>query len=1177
MADTLELGAFTLDHPVARGGMGEVWAGTHRASGMAVSVKLITGDRALDDYFRQSFRSEVRAVAGMDHPGVIMVLDHGEVGSAGVGTIAPGCPYLVMEHASGGSLREVHGRALVWPEIRTILMSLLGALGHAHARGVIHRDLKPGNVLICGAADPRPGIKLSDFGLARLAEDIDRPGSVEAVRGTLHYMAPEQCQGRWRDQGPWTDLYALGCVAYQVATGRPPFKGVKGADLMRAHVDMAPPPMPPRRGLPEGYAAWVDRLLAKSQWDRFQRAADAAWALAQLPEPDDVGPTRWIFPSLAATQGLPDDLDTDPTPRTPLPDDVDAGVGDPTERVAVAAGGPAPVPTRLEARGDAPPIPPTWREPLAPLPDLRLLDAGLGLFGLRQIEMVGRESERDAMWNALRDVHRTGEARAVILSGPNGTGITRMASWMASRAHEVGAAHVLLMRHHATDPPLDPMRRMIERALGVTQLTRDEVVVRTSTFARQHGLAQDDVPAIVELLRPLDDAPDDARERFALARRFVLCFAAERPVVLRVEDLQWGGDAIRWIRHLLDADPDGRSPILVVATARSESAAVLAEARVAALAGHPAARLLEPGPLTRADMQVLVQERLGLCTDLAVRVEGVCEGNPLFAVQLVGDWVQRRALVPGPDGFELVEGAEIELPADLHAAWDERVRRLLAALPPGAEIPLERAATLGERADLELWGAACDLDGPLDGDSLRATLLERGRDARLLLTSAGRLHFAHPMLRESLIRRAREGQRLAHHHRCCAQVLAARDDPSWQAQERLGRHLHASGDLVGAVDPLLAAADAWRRAGGHRESLALVGLVERAFEGAELSTDDPRWAAVVRVRIACHQRRGEYAEATTWVEQALELADATPDPATRASLLLAAVRLAYHRSQWDEAHARMVHVRDALPDEPEDAMALEVAFAEGHLARGRGDLAASERWIVRALGLAEELGDVAAHGLALRDLGVLAGLRDDIPTARAYYQRARAVLADGGGLKNLAAALNNLGECCRALGDLDGAEHHYEESAALFDRAGAAAAAPFPYLNLGLVRIQTGRHQEALPPLTRALRELDRQGTEAFEAICRALIAACCASVGDWPGWTRQLDRIEALSMHLHLTEPGVAHAIRAASDVALQAQRTHEARRGYDLAVALYRHVDDLTAAEACATARDTLSALVG
>jgi len=113
MPDIANLGAFQLLEPVARGGMAEVWLAKHTASGMAVSIKVITADKAQDAYFRTAFRNEVRAVAGLTHPGVVRVLDYGDVPFDAAGPLTAGCPYLVMEHASGGTLGDVHAKPLV--------------------------------------------------------------------------------------------------------------------------------------------------------------------------------------------------------------------------------------------------------------------------------------------------------------------------------------------------------------------------------------------------------------------------------------------------------------------------------------------------------------------------------------------------------------------------------------------------------------------------------------------------------------------------------------------------------------------------------------------------------------------------------------------------------------------------------------------------------------------------------------------------------------------------------------------------------------------------------------------------------------------------------------------------------------------------------------------------------
>ncbi len=390
--------------------------------------------------------------------------------------------------------------------------------------------------------------------------------------------------------------------------------------------------------------------------------------------------------------------------------------------------------------------------------------------------------------------------------------------------------------------------------------------------------------------------------------------------------------------------------------------------------------------------------------------------------------------------------------------------------------------------------------------------------------------------------------------------------------ERLGRHLHAAGERAEALAPLLEAASAWRRAGGHRECLALLALVEEILEDLGAPPHDPRWQRVVHLRVVSHQRRGEFAEAEPWVRRALELAAVILDAEGRSELLLDAVRFYNDHENRRRARALMDRVRQSLPAGPSPRLALKVAFAEGHLARGEHELDAAEAHLQRARELAESLGDVNAAGAALRDLGVIAWLRDDVPGARSFYGQARDVLLAGGGLRDLAAAINNLGECSRALGEVEEAERYYREAAALLNRAGAAAEAPFPDLNLGMVLLGTGRHREALGPLTRALEEVLRQGNLRFEAVARLLLAPCCAALGDWPGWGRQLDRLDELQDHLGLVEPEIARAMDGAAERALQARRTPEARRGLQLAATLHRILGQ---AEAEARSRRLLAQL--
>ncbi len=269
------LGPFWLNRPLAAGGMGEVWAGVHREQGVQVAIKFLTRD-ANDPDFRAAFDAEVAAMASLDHPNVVRIYDYGEVGTHASENLRQrvkmGTPYIVMEQARG-TLSD-RAEALPWETVHTALQHLLAALAHAHARGLLHRDLKPGNVLLCpgereGEADR---VVLTDFGFAGRAGD--RASVVVGM--TPSYAAPEQLRWDSRREGPWTDLFALGSLAWRLLTGVAPYQ----ADTVeQAIANQAKGLTPLKAEVPDGVRDWLARAMAPKPMARFPSAADALSAL----------------------------------------------------------------------------------------------------------------------------------------------------------------------------------------------------------------------------------------------------------------------------------------------------------------------------------------------------------------------------------------------------------------------------------------------------------------------------------------------------------------------------------------------------------------------------------------------------------------------------------------------------------------------------------------------------------------------------------------------------------------------------------------------------------------------------------------------------------------------------------------------------------------------------------
>ena len=278
LADRYELGA-----ALGTGGMAEVLEGHDTKLGRRVAIKLLHTDLARDPSFHERFRREAVAAASLNHPNIVSVYDTGEEPLTGPGSEAGDLvprPFIVMEYVDGITFRQLinSGRRLLPERVIEMVQGVLSALDYSHRNGIVHRDIKPGNVMLTRSSE----VKVMDFGIARaLADHSQTVTHGPQVLGTAQYLSPEQAKGEVVDAR--SDLYSTGCLLYELLTGRPPFTGESPVSVAYQHV--SEPVVPATQldpTLPAGIDAVLVRALAKRPDDRYQSAAEFSDDLSRV-------------------------------------------------------------------------------------------------------------------------------------------------------------------------------------------------------------------------------------------------------------------------------------------------------------------------------------------------------------------------------------------------------------------------------------------------------------------------------------------------------------------------------------------------------------------------------------------------------------------------------------------------------------------------------------------------------------------------------------------------------------------------------------------------------------------------------------------------------------------------------------------------------------------------------
>ncbi|HBS07965.1 MAG TPA: serine/threonine protein kinase, partial [Microbacterium sp.] len=283
-------GRYELDSRIAIGGMGEVWEATDHVIGRTVAIKILKDEYMGDPGFLERFRAEARHAALVNHEGIASVFDYGEEN---------GSAFLVMELVPGEALSTILERdgSLSTDKTLDIIAQTSAALQAAHAAGLVHRDIKPGNLLIT----PDGRVKITDFGIARIADQVPLTATGQ-VMGTVQYLSPEQASGH--PASPATDIYSLGIVAYECLAGKRPFTGESQVAIAMAQINEQPPPLPPTVAVP--VQNLVMAMIAKKPEDRPATAAAVARAATALRR-GDVAAAAAAIPAIATGAIAADD------------------------------------------------------------------------------------------------------------------------------------------------------------------------------------------------------------------------------------------------------------------------------------------------------------------------------------------------------------------------------------------------------------------------------------------------------------------------------------------------------------------------------------------------------------------------------------------------------------------------------------------------------------------------------------------------------------------------------------------------------------------------------------------------------------------------------------------------------------------------------------------------------